>query len=232
MADYLPRKESELMDWARSFNAQIVATPTVFGLTAGQATAFTALWTTFRTAYETANAEPTRTKGAVQTKNTAKQAMIDGSGGIRELVNIIQAYPGTTNTMRVDLAITVPDVDPTPIPQPSTSPVIHVVSRYGRTVTLRLEDSENPTSRRRPAGVQGAIVYSWVGATPPVDFTTWKSEGNFTRTELEIEFPLTVAPSTQVWFTAQWYNPRGETGPATLPAVTTNLDSASLAEAA
>lgn len=231
MADYLPRREAELIDWVRPFNNQIVATPTVFGLTAGIATAFTALWTAFRDAYDLAIAEPTRTKGTVKTKNDAKDALIDGPGGIRELVNLIQAYPGTTDTMRVDLRITVPD-PATPIPQPGTSPTIHIGNRYGKTVELRLEDSAVPNSRRRPEGVQGATVFSWVGATPPADFTMWKCEGNFTRTELEITFPLTVAPSTQVWFTAQWYNPRGETGPATLPAVTTNLDSNSLAEAA
>lgn len=231
MGDYLPRKESELIDWVRPFNAQIVATPLVFGLTPEIASAFTGLWEAFQNAYDLAIAEPTRTKGAIQTKNTTKDALIDGPGGIRQVVGIIQKFPGTTDTMRVDLRINVKE-EPSPIPQPSTPPTIHIGKRYGRTVEIRLEDSAAPNSRRKPADVQGAMVFSWVGANPPVDITTWKSEGNFTRTDIEITFPLTVAPSTQVWFTAAWYNPRGEQGPATDPPVTTKLDSEGLAEAA
>lgn len=214
MGDYLPRKESELMDWARSFNAQIVATPTVFGLTAGQATIFTGLWESFRDAYEIATAEPTRTAGTIQTKNTTKDAMIDGDGGIRELVKIIQAYPGTTDTMRVDLQITVPDVEPTPVPAPSMPPSLEIDKQLGRSVRVRLRDMENPTRRGKPAGVLGASVFMWVGdENPPEDPMEWTYLFNTSTSMFTIDFPSEVASGSKVWLTTQWFNRRQETSP-------------------
>ncbi len=231
MPDYVPTRDADLLGFAENFSTKITATPTAYGLVAAQATAFATLFNAFGDAMRTLNDPMTRGTYYVAAKNNARDSLVDGAGGIRQLANLVQAHPDITDLQLIDLRLTVRDRQPTPVPQPSTAPTIHIGDRYGRTVELRLEDSLNPNSRARPAGVAGAMVYSWVGANPPEDFTTWKCEGNFTRTEIEITFPLTVAPSTQVWFTAQWYNPRGETGPATLPAATTKLDSNSMAEA-
>src|SRR5580704_16235065 len=60
---------------ATNFNALIVATPTAYGLTTVQATAYTALHTAFVTAYNAANSDSTRTPAGIITKDAAKAAL-------------------------------------------------------------------------------------------------------------------------------------------------------------
>lgn len=220
---YIPSREADLVTWSTNFDSKIAATPTAFGLTAGQATAYTALHGAFFTAYTTANDPRARTPVTIEEKNLAKQALINGAGGIRALVGIIQNFPALTNAQRIDLGITVPDVDPTPVPVPEFAPDIDIVSTMGRTVRIRLHDSQAPPgTRAKPDGVSGATVFSFVGDEPPADIAQWQFQTNTTRTVVDIEFPATVENGAQVWFTAFWRNPRDESGPATTP-VTTHI---------
>ena len=71
-------------------------------------------------------------------------------------------------------------------------------------------------------GVDGASVFSFVGAAAPTDESAWKFEGNTTRTVVNVLFPNTVAAGAKVWFTAFWFNPRAQRGPASAP-VGTNI---------
>jgi hypothetical protein len=73
------------------------------------------------------------------------------------------------------------------------------------------------TTRGKPAGVQGASVFSYVGATPPVEVTGWTFQGNTTLTTIDVTFASTLPPGTVVWFTAFWYNPRAKAGPGCSP---------------
>jgi hypothetical protein len=45
----------------------------------------------------------------------------------------------------------------------------------------------------------------------------WQFWGNTTKTSVEVEFDASLTPGTVVWFTAFWYNPRGESGPGCAP---------------
>ena len=217
MADYLPQREADLVNWSTNFNTKISATPTAFGLDAAQATAYAALHTAFRNAYTAANDPATRTPNAVQTKNDAKEVLIDGPGGIRELVKVVQAYPALTNTQRVDLRITVPDAEPTPVPPPSEPPVLAVLSTLGRTVKLQLRDMADSEKRGRPEGVAGATILMFVGEDAPVDPTLWVFCLNTTRTVVDIDVPPSLAAGAKIWFTAFWRNRRDEAGPAAVP---------------
>ena len=219
--DYLPSREADLVTWSDNFNTLITATPTAYGLTAGQATAYTALHSAFVTAWEIANRPSLRTTPAIETKNTAKYNLISGPGGIHELAMIVQDFPGTTNTERADLGLTVRDADPSPIPPPTMSPGLDIVAVNGRTVKIRLHDAASPSSRAKPAGVKGASVYSYVGATPPESIDAWKYEGSTTKNVIDIDFPTTVAAGSKVWLAAYWTNPRLQSGPPCDPVATT-----------
>ena len=57
-----------------------------------------------------------------------------------------------------------------------------------------------------------------VGAEAPTEESAWKFEGLVSRVnKVPIEFPSTVEPGSQVWFTAFWFNARryavGSQGP-------------------
>lgn len=220
MPSYLPSREADLVTWSNNFDALITASAPTYGLTVAQASDYRGLHNAFVSAYQIANDNSTRTPSSVTTKNDAKEALVNGEHGIRQLVGIVQNYPGTTNTLRQDLQITVPDTEPTPVPPPSSPPIVEVKDVYGREVTLRLQDSTTSSGRAKPSGVSGATILSYVGDDPPVDPADWKFEGNTTRTTYSIEFPITVAPGAKVWLTAFWFNPRQQSGPAATPIYT------------
>jgi hypothetical protein len=125
-----------------------------------------------------------------------------------------------TDTQLVALGL-LPRPTRTPVPPPATAPVIDVVSTSGNTVKLRLHAAGDSTRRGKPAGVDGASVFSFVGATPPDTETEWTFEGvAWQRPLLDVTFPAGTAPGAKVWFTAFWFNepqaerPGGEPGRA------------------
>jgi hypothetical protein len=225
---FFPQREADLVTFAANFDAKITANPTSYGLTADQATAFNTLYTAFRTAYQLANNPDTRSPSNIVAKDTAKEAMIEN---IRQLARIVQAVPDIKPSQLRELGLTVRDPEPTPVPVPDDPPVIDIIAVEGRTVHIRLHDINASTKRGKPAGVYGATVLSYVGDTPPDDLSSWKFEGNITRTSIEVDFPPTIAPGTKVWLTAFWINPRLQSGPATTP-VDTYLEHGGVSKAA
>jgi hypothetical protein len=185
-------------------------------LFAAQATAYAANNTAYATAYVEATDPVTRTKGKVEAKNQAKRELRLMAA---DLAKIIDGTPTVTNEQKIDLGLNV-RATPTPIPPPLDAPDIDIVSARGNTVTLKLHDSTSSTRRGRPPGVSGASVFSFVGAAAPTEDGEWKFEGNTTRTTTEVTFPAAVTPGAKVWFTAFWYNPRAQCGPAATPVTT------------
>jgi hypothetical protein len=162
--------DAELNAGTQNFSTKISATPTAYGLSASQATAYAALSTAFTAAYTTAITPETRTRGTVAAKNAAKIPLKVMAG---DLAKIINATPSVTNQQKIDLGLHVRAV-PTPIPQPAVPPVLEVTNRIGTVVTIRLHDGT--AKRAKPTGVQGARIYSFVGATPPGDINDWNLE--------------------------------------------------------
>ena len=73
------------------------------------------------------------------------------------------------------------------------------------------------TKRGLPAGVDGAVVISWVGDNPPANPSLWRSEGVVSRGNFAIAFPLDAEPFSKVYIAAAWFNPSKETGPLCTP---------------
>lgn len=217
MPSFLPSKDAEFLAWSVNFNQLINAAPTAYGLTVEQAAAYTALHDVYAAAYQTAVDPITRTKGKVEAKNTAKA---DLSERARLLAKIVEGQATVTNEQKIDLGINVRK-SPSPIPAPDASPDIDIVSVTGRSVKIRLHNSDN-TKRGKPAGVAGASVFSFIGEVPPSDTAAWKFEGNTTRTVVDVVFDPATQPGAKVWLTAFWFNPRAQSGPAANP-VTTNV---------
>jgi hypothetical protein len=136
-----------------------------------------------------------------------------------DLAKIIDGTATVTDAQRLDLGLNV-RATPAPIPAPSQAPNLDVAGRLGTTVTIKLHDGSTSGRRRKPAGVQGASVFSFVGtggATPPAELADWKFEGNTTRTKIDVQFDAALAPGTLVWLCAFWFNPRGQAGPGCTP---------------
>jgi hypothetical protein len=154
-----------------------------------------------------------RSKALVVAKDAAKKALLPFA---RELYQTVQGAVNVSDADKVLLGVNVRAV-PTPRPVPAGSPAADVMSVSGRSVTYRLHDAENAGRRGKPFGVAGAMVFTYVGEVAPTDPAAFKFEGNLTRTVFTLTFPETVAPGAKVWFTASWFNERGEAGPGCTP---------------
>jgi hypothetical protein len=182
------------------------------GLTTVLLTAFNTLVTVYQTAL--AACEPgLRNKSNVQAKNTARLALKTMA---RDFSRIVQGQATVTNAQKAALGLNV-RATPTPIPPPAVVPQVDIVSVIGRTVKIRLHNSEVAGKRGKPANVKGAAVFSYVGTTAPTDPTLYKFEGNTTLTVVDVAFPETVAPGTSVFITAMWFNERAQSGPPATP---------------
>jgi hypothetical protein len=219
MADstnFLPNREAELVTWANNFQSKIQAAPTRYNLTPAQATAFTTLHTAWNLAYQTAKDPDTNSRSNTAAKDTAKDAMVNGPGGIRELARVVQSLLSMPAEYLRELGLTVRDNSPTPIPVPIVSPEMDFVPTATRLIRVRLHN-EKTLNRRKPAGVKGAAVFYHIGATPPAEWKDWTFCENTTRQTIEVDLGAEVASGTTVWFTACWFNPRMENGPAATP---------------
>ena len=73
MGSFLPSTDAGLLAWSLNFKTLVVATPTAFGLTTTQATAYGALHDAYATALVASGDPSTRTSPAVATKNCEEQ---------------------------------------------------------------------------------------------------------------------------------------------------------------
>jgi hypothetical protein len=101
---FTSRKDSVLAAGSANFATKISATPTAYGLVAGQATAYAALNTTFQTAYTTAITPSTRTKATVAAKNSARVPLRKMAS---DLAKIIDGTPTVTDQQKIDLGLNV-----------------------------------------------------------------------------------------------------------------------------
>jgi len=226
VSSFLPSTDAGLLAWSLNFKTLITATPTVYGLTAPQATAYGTLHDAYNTALVAC--EPsTRTRPAVATKNTARTNL---KANARLLAKLVQAAPLVTDAQRLALGLNVRQA-PAPVPAPSSAPNLDVVSVSAWTVSIKLHDASSGKKRGRPPGVSGAAIFSYVGATPPTALNDWHFEGNTGKTTIDAAFSNTLAPGAKVWLTAFWFNNRKQSGPACTP-VGANLPGGSVSMAA
>ncbi|MGB7159890.1 MAG: hypothetical protein WBD40_17620 [Tepidisphaeraceae bacterium] len=209
---FLPDTDAGLLAWSSNFLELITATPTAFGLVAADATAYGLVHTSYATAL--AACEPgVRNRTAVAAKNSARAALRNSA---RFLAKRVEGMASVTDAQKIELGLNV-RAQPVSAPPPAIAPDLDVMSVIANLVKVRIHDATT-TLRRKPAGVLGANVFSYVGPTPPAETSAWKFEGGTTRTTIDIAFDAELAPGTKVWITAQWFNRKAITGPACSPA--------------
>lgn len=215
-----PSKDADLVTWSTNFDTLVTASAATYGLDAGQAAGYNTLHNAFVSAYNIATNPNTNSKANVNAKNVAKESLLNDANGAWELVDIVQAFPGTTDTMRGQLGLRIPDSDPTPVGAPTTAPDLSIISAFGRSIKVRLRDQLNPNTRGKPDGVQGATIIYHVGDTVPSDPAQWTFAMNVSKTTFDVELPASIAAASKVWLTAFWFNARKESSPAASPEYT------------
>jgi hypothetical protein len=211
-------KDADIVAGSANFSTLITASPTTYNLVAAQATAFAALNTALQSAYTASINPETRTPVTVGAKRIAAANMRANA----VLLSKIIYSTATVNDSQLTALGLLPRASRTPVPAPGNPPGIDIVSSTGNTVKIRLHDSTSSSRRGKPLGVSGASVFSFVGAVAPTDQAGWNFEGNTSRTVVDVTFPSGTAAGAKVWFTAFWFNPRKQSGPAAA-AVGTNI---------
>lgn len=227
---YIPAKDADLLAWSDNFAALITASPSTYGLVAGDAAAINAVNTPWDAAYAAAVSPATRGPMTVQDKNSAKAALL---AVCRPYALQVRNNAGVSDADKVALGLTVPSTSRTPILAPQTQPLIQIVAATPLSHTLRFSDSNSPQLRGKPFGAKAcAFVVSYattIGTDPdaasPVAIVNSalavpSSTGLATRQPAASVLPVAQVGKLATYW-ARWVGIRGDVGPWSLPVAMT-----------
>jgi hypothetical protein len=205
---YIPSRDSDLDAWLTNFKSLIAASPTTYGLQTSDSTVITTAYNSWHAAYLAATNPTTRTHSTILTKNEQKASVL---GVVRGYAATIRANRAVTDENKNNLGLHVPSGTRTPVPPPSTSPVLEVVDTESGTQALAVRDTGSPR-RGKPAGVAGVLVYRAV-TTDPVSVPGDTAFLVFTsKTGVTSNFTTGDRGKMATYF-ARWTNAKGEVGP-------------------
>lgn len=234
MADFLPRRDFDLLHWTVNFAQKIQEDPSQLGLTAKQASNYTVLQTDYAVALRAARDNATRGLLTVLEKNESREALIAQT---RVLARIVRALPGISEQTLVSLQLrphSYDDADATnrhPVSAAGTGSAemaqLRGLPAKGPRATVKADSRRIVVSvrtargkRKRPSGVVGAAVYWAIGDKAPTSLSGYTLAGNTTKPGLDFILPEdTAPPGTKVWVTTCWLDARLQPGPASTPAL-------------
>jgi hypothetical protein len=209
MAGYIPTKDADLLAWTLNWTTRVTATPALYGLTAPIAAACAGLFTTFNTAYQAAVSPTTRSPTTVAAKDSAKGAMVPV---LRLYSQQVKANDAVSNANKEALGIHIDDTVPTPIPAPTTAPIVSITDSGVLEMNLRFADELSPSSRRKPFGAPGLLLFRKIGTVPATDPDGAEFVGFYTRIPMAVGFGAPDQGKMCTFF-ARWTNTKGEEGP-------------------
>lgn len=212
-----PTKDGELDDFATNASTIISGAPTVIGLTASQATTLAGLVADFHSR-RLAVADPaTKTRVTVEARDTSKAALLLY---LRQILRIINFFPGTSNAQRASLGMNIPPAEHARRPRPTTQPIVNVAGTGGGEALLRVRDELAPDRVAKPVNVASALISFVVtdADAPQPAFPANTFNAVATRTNYTLTLP-SDSVGKRVWVQACWANETGLAGP---PSVVTS----------
>ena len=211
--DYLPRKQAVLFNWQDNHVNVIDVNSVSWEIPPTNVTGLKGLQTIYVAAYKTGSKEQklTRTSGQAKAFKTAEKNYI---AGIRKFnKQWITGNLLVTDAQRVDLGVTVRDIEPTPIGAVDFAPQLVVDKISGGKHKLRFSNPEDPKSKAMPKG-QKIILRTAVGiANLPEDQIPW-SNNRIAVKRFLYTFDLNPSDKGKTAYYQAWYESnRGETGP-------------------
>ena len=208
MADYLPDTETLLAAWASNFSTLITATPGAYGLMASDAVTIAAAYNLFNTALNLVLNPATKTKATVADKNAKKAAMLVT---LRQYAQVIKRNLGVSNQAKIALGLHINDSGRSPVPAPTTVPVLVVASGEPLAQIVDFHDSTTPDRKAKPAGITGMMLAVATGATPPADPSAVPIYGIATRRPYVVKFNPADKGKTAYYF-GRWITGSGLVG--------------------
>lgn len=206
--NYMPNRDADLDAWMQNFAALITATPTAYGLVAGDATIIQAQADAFAAALLAATDPSTRTSATIAAKDAARATAEDVLRGYAQRVNI---NPAVSNAERVDLGLTVRSLTPTPVPAPTTAPALMLINASPLLARLNFRDSDTPLLKRKPAGVIALELRRTIGVAPAVDPNAATLLAMVTKTPFAVEYVAGDVGKVATYF-GRWVTRSGPAG--------------------
>ncbi len=206
---YIPAKDADFENWANNFQTLIAAAPATYGLVAADATAITAQYTTWHSAYLLIINPATKTKTTVDAKNVARNA---ATVVFRAYATQIRANLGVSDANKIALGVPPRDPTNTPVPPPATFPVFAVLNSTSLVTNIQSRDTLTPLSRAKPAGVEQIEVRAVVSPTVITDPSVIPYRRMRTETPFPIEWEAGDAGKT-AYIVGRYTNRKGEVGP-------------------
>lgn len=213
MSSYIPVRDSELQSWLLNFKTLIVANPTSYGLVVADGTAIGNSYTAWNVAYVAATNPLTRNHVTIAAKDAQKILTLDV---VRTYAAQIRANVAVSDTLKLSLGLHVNDDVPTPVPPPSTYPILSIHGAGPLLQDLRAADQMTPTRRAKPVGAAGLILVRAIATTPATDPTNLPLLGFVTRNEITSTFSSADDGKIATYF-ACWTNGKGQMGPWSAP---------------
>ena len=221
MPDFLPSRESDLLNFARNFSQRISADPGAFSVTPQQAADLALATDSYASAFRTAYDPGTNSTAAIQVKRDSKKIL---KQEVRRVAGIVRAARVDDAQLQL-LGLGVPDRTLTPGRTPESAPRVDLGRCFDGILPVRLFDRDSER-RGRPRGTTGAIVFVHYGEEAPPNPQAWGKQILTGRTRLSIIIPPGTPMGTRVWITACWLGTRLQRGPAALPISTQVLGGA------
>lgn len=210
---YIPSKDADLVSWATNFSDLITAAPATYGLVSGDATAIAAVVDPFIAAYAVATTPATRTKVTVAEKDTTKFAMLSL---VRTYSQRITVNPGVADADKIALGLNLHGTPPTPVPAPTTIPLLSLLGATPLNFTIRYADELTPDARKKPFGAVRLDTFVKIDTTPKTDPEDSLYYGGFTKQPAFVTFsPSDAGKYATLW--GRWANRKGEVGPWSAP---------------
>lgn len=153
-------------------------------------------------------------RALAQSQREAKDVSRDtGEGQLTALIAVLRANKAQVSQAELEaLGLSVYDTIRTPVPVPTTRPVVKIDHSQRHRHTLSWADEATPTSIRKPAGVHGMELYLKVGGTPPVSL----AECTFIVVDPKSPYLWEFDPEDygqEAHWIGRWVNTRGQAGP-------------------
>lgn len=209
-SNYLPQPLALFQLFVLNFATLITAAPATYGLVTGDATTIQTSVDAFDAAYTLSTTPATRTKVTVQATVDARNATVQV---VRSYGRLILANAGVADADKVSLGLHLRDVVNTPVPAPSTAPVINVIGASPGVLTCTSRDAMSaPKVKAKPFGATQLMLYVAFGTVAPVTPAATPFRGAFTKTPFALD-TTAGTPGQTAYIYGRWTNQKGELGP-------------------
>lgn len=182
---YIPSKKADFALWLANFATLIAATPTDYGLIAGDATIISGVNTTYQSAYTAAATPETRTSATIAEENSQRAL---STSTMRPYAVTVSRNAAVSDELKIGLGVNLPNSARTPVPAPTTQPVLSHLQSNHLAAILDYRDATTPTSKAKPFGAIAMEMRQIIGTAPAVNPDDAGTIGLVTKSPTNLAF--------------------------------------------